>query len=331
LCLDSKHPGAPEGLLLRGHALHNLHRFREAEELARKLVTLRETPFDYGLLGDVLMEQGGLGEATAAYQTMLDLKPSLQSYSRAAHIRWMRGDLPGAVDMMRTAAKAGSTGDSEATAWAYSRLALYELQNGSVSNALEACNTALEFESDYPPALLARGRVLFAKGEIAGAIEPLQRAATLNPLPEYQWTLSEVLRASGRTSEAAVVEAQILKKAASDDPRTFALYLATRKEQVDVALKLAQQELLSRADVFTLDALAWSLAASGRAEEAYAAIKRALAEETQDARLFYHAGVIYAAAGQKEEAQRWLTRADEIRQMLLPSERDHLARQLTGS
>ena len=57
----------------------------------------REVALDYGLLGDALMEQGRLTEAAAAYQRMVDLKPFYQSYTRAAHARWMRGDLDGAI------------------------------------------------------------------------------------------------------------------------------------------------------------------------------------------------------------------------------------------
>jgi tetratricopeptide (TPR) repeat protein len=325
LCLESKHAGSAEGLLLRGHALHNLHRFSEAEELARKLVTLRESPFDHGLLGDVLMEQGRLPEATVAYQKMLNLKPSLQSYSRAAHIRWMKGDLPGALQLMRMAAGAGSPGESEATAWVYSRLALYELQAGSASDALRACDTALQFVDDYAPALLARGRVLLADGRSQEAIGPLERAAGLNPSPEYEWALAEAFRTSGRAEDAALVEARILQRGPSEDPRTVALYLATRNVQHQTALTLAQGELLKRADVHSHDVVAWALAAAGRVDEAYMATRRALAEGTQDARIFYHAGIITARAGKKQEARQLLSKAAGIRQMLLPSERDHLA------
>ncbi len=49
-CLERSRPASPAALLLRGHVLHNLHRFKEAEALARRLVAQRERPFDYGLL-----------------------------------------------------------------------------------------------------------------------------------------------------------------------------------------------------------------------------------------------------------------------------------------
>src|SRR5438045_3793927 len=70
--LDSRQPGSCEALLLRGHVLHNLHRFKAAEPLARELATKRGLACDFGLLGDVLMEQGRLKEAAKAYKTMLD-------------------------------------------------------------------------------------------------------------------------------------------------------------------------------------------------------------------------------------------------------------------
>src|SRR2546422_3788195 len=57
-CLESRHANDPAALLVRGHALHQLHRFREAEAIARRLVARREFVLDYGLLGDALMEQG---------------------------------------------------------------------------------------------------------------------------------------------------------------------------------------------------------------------------------------------------------------------------------
>ena len=57
-CLESIEPDEPAALLLRGHVLHQMHRFGEAEAIARRLVTLREFVLDFGLLGDALMEQG---------------------------------------------------------------------------------------------------------------------------------------------------------------------------------------------------------------------------------------------------------------------------------
>jgi tetratricopeptide (TPR) repeat protein len=322
--LDQRAPGCPEALLLRGHVLHNLHRFKEAEPLARELVARRGLSFDYALLGDALMERGRLGEAVAAYQSMMDLRPDLHSYARGAHIRWLKGDLPGALDLMHLAASASSPLDPESAAWVHTRAAFYRWQAGAFSDAHDECAQALQFQSNYPPALLLQGRVLLAEGKSAAASAVLRVAAERNPLPEYQWALAEALRETGRETEAREVENQLVRDGAANDPRTYALYLATRGESLTTALRLAERELQERSDVFTHDALAWSLAASGKLEEAQGEMEKALAEGTQDYRLFFHAAVIAAKAGARQNARPWFEKANRHRELLLPSEQRQL-------
>ena len=329
-CLESKQPDIPAALLLQGHILHQLHRFSEAEALARRLVDVRRAPFDYGLLGDVLLEQGNLIEAAEAYQSMADLKPGLQSYSRAAHVRWLKGDLGGALDLMRMAARSTSPRDPEAAAWVHSRLALYELQDGSVEKALLASDVALRSQNDHAAALLSRGRILLGTGKGAGAIEALSRVVDSAPMPENQWVLAEAFREVGREDEALALEADLVVRGAALDPRTVSLYLATRNERTHLALELAERELQSRRDVFTLDTHAWALKAAGKVEEAHLVMGRALVEGTEDARLFYHAGVIAGMVGEKEVSCQRLGQASLIKQMLLPSERKDVAEQFAA-
>ena len=159
LCLRAKDDNDPDALLLQGHILQSLHRFKEAELIARKLVVVRDGAFDYGLWGDVLMEQGRLDEAIGAYQKMIDLRPDLQSYTRVAHLRWLKGDLDGAIAVMRMAVTSGSPRDSEPTAWAYTRLGIYQLQSGNTEMASKSAGMASQFVQNYAAALLLRGRI----------------------------------------------------------------------------------------------------------------------------------------------------------------------------
>ena len=318
-CLESIEPDDPAALLLRGHVLHQMHRFGEAEKIARRLVALREFVLDFGLLGDVLMEQGRLEEAAVAYQKMIDLKPFYQSYTRAAHLRWLKGDIDGAIQMMHAAVKAASPRDRESVAWAYARLAVYELQRGRLAEAERMAGASLQFVPDYAAALLARGRIQLALHKNAEAVVTLEQAARLNPLPEYRWTLADALREVNRNDEAVAVEAALVG-AGAEDPRTLAIYLSTRREDSGKAVDLARRELENRGDVFTLDALAWALARSGKIDDASALMSRALAEGTQDGRLFLHASVIAAADGRPADAARWARKARALRFTLLPSE-----------
>lgn len=324
LCLESHQPGAAEALLLRGHVLQSLHRFKEAEGLARELATRRGLSFDYGLLGDVLMEQGDLSEAAEAYQKMVDQKPDMQAYARVSHLRWLKGDLEGAAEVMKLAVDAASPNAPESAAWVNTRLAMLEFQRGRTEEARQRIEVALGFQQDYAPALLLSGRLLLAEGNTAQAIDALQRAEQLNPLPEYQWTLSEALRAASRTEEADTVERKLRQDGAAADPRTFALYLASRGESTADALDLARTELTTRGDVFTHDALAWALAANGDIAAASREMDLALAEGTKDARLFFHAAMIAGKAGHTEDAETWLSRAAPLMPLLLPSERERL-------
>src|SRR5882724_3318621 len=323
-CIEKRNPQSQEAMLLRAHVLQNLHRFKESETLARRLAQQRGLSFDYGLLGDALMEQGKLSDAVEAYQRMMNLKPDLRAYARAAHMRWLKGDLAGAIEAMQLAANSASPSDAESAAWVNTRLAFYEFQAGHTDEAERRCAFALSLQNNYAPTLLLKGKVLLAQNRFPEAVEALQNAAKINPLPEYQWTLAEALRAVGRENEASGIEVQLRKHGPSTDPRTMALFLATRHENSETALRLARSEFDSRSDVFTHDALAWSLAAAGNLAEAHGEMQRALAEGTEDARLFFHAAVIASQAGHAADAERWLRKASELSQLLLPSERNEL-------
>ena len=327
LSVESENPKDPDALLIQGHVLDSLHKFREAESVARNLVVLRNQAPDYGLLGDVLMEQGRLQDAIEPYQKMINLRPDLEGYLRIAHVRWLKGDLEGAREIMEIAVTAGSPREPESTAWAYTRQGSYELQAGHTEVARRSAENALGYVQNYPAALLLKARVLTAGGNAEASIPLLQEAARRTMLPEYQWVLADTLRETGRTSEAVTVERDLLNSGARNDPRTFAIYLGTRGENPKQALALAEAELTNRADVFTLDAMAWALKANGQLAEARDYAQKALREGTCDARLFYHAGSIALDSGDDQGALAWFKQADFIKQMLMPSERNDLAQQ----
>jgi tetratricopeptide (TPR) repeat protein len=253
---------------------------------------------------------------------MADLRPDSQALVRIAHVRFLRGDLDGALLAARDATRAVSARDAETSAWMSTRLALYEFQSGHADTAQAACAAALKVHTDYPPALLLQGRMLLAATNGAQAIEPIRNAARLNPLPEYQWALSEALRATGQLEMAARTEAYLQRTGPAEDPRTFSLFLATRHLSPALALELAERELGQRADVHTHDALAWALAANERWDDAAAQIAMALAEGTVDARFLLHATAIATHRARLDEAREFAAKTSRVQHMLLPSERE---------
>jgi tetratricopeptide (TPR) repeat protein len=323
--IEAKDPYYPDALLLRGHCLAAMHQFAAAEDLGRKLTAIREHFLDHGLLGDSLMEQGKLTEAIDAYQKMADLKPSMPVYARVAHIRWLKGDLAGAIEAAEEAIESSNPRDVEPLAWATNRLARYRWQEGNEALALTLVTRALELVPSYGPALLTRGLIYSGKGQFENAIPFLRTAAKIHPLPEYRWALIEALCAGGCEPEAEEVERLLCAKGGVDDPRGYALYEASTGHKPELALELAEMELRTRHDVFSHSALAWSLRAVGKTEAAAERMQLALREGTVDARLSLHAGVIFLEAGKAEKAAEYLARAESLRRMLHPSERRLLA------
>lgn len=323
-CMQEKQPANNSARLLYGHVLHNLHRFKEAETLAQGLVEDRGRWYDYGLYGDVLMEQGRLDAAIEAYQSMMNEYPGPQAYNRAAHVRWLRGDIQGAIQLMDMSLKAMGAQNKETAAWALVRLADYELHLDQVDNSRKHLSLALRLIPDYAPALLATGRIMLFDGNVEDAVEALNRAVQLNPLPEYRWAFIEALKMAGQDDRANQVELALLDSGAVEDRRTYALYLAEKGLMPERALALARQELDLRADVFTQDVLAWALRATGKVEEAYAYSAKSLVEGTADAKLFYHAAVLALETGRDDEAEKLMARASKLQHMLWPSQREFL-------
>lgn len=309
----------PEAQLLRGHVLHAQHRFAEAEKIGRVLAAEKSSAAAYALLGDALYDQGKISAAAEAYQQMVDLKPGLDSYSRAANIRWIRGDLAGAIELQTLAVRSGGPGDAGALAWSLVRLGQLLWQKGDVTETLAVARRARELVPEFEPALLLEGRVLLGTGRATDALVPLRRAAEIVPLPEPRWVYAEALRAAKRDHDATTLEEQLVHDGVAEDPRTVALFLATRDLDSATAARLAAAELRNRADVQTHGAAALALAAAGRIEEATTQARAALAEGTLDARLLLHAGRVAALAHQPD-ARELLTRAGEHAQVLLPSE-----------
>src|SRR5205085_2499650 len=98
-------------------------RFAEARDAARELIASRaDDSTGHLVLGDALLELGDFDEAVASYQRAMDLRPDLRAYERAAHARWLTGDVEGSIELYAMATDAGSVRDPESTAWCWTEL-----------------------------------------------------------------------------------------------------------------------------------------------------------------------------------------------------------------
>ena len=100
--------------------------------------------------------------------------------------------------------------------------------------------------------------------------------------------------------------------------RQRALFLADHGRNLDEALARARADLSARHDIYAYDTFAWACYKKGKITEASKAIAKAMALHTQDALLFYHAGMIANARGDKAQAKADLSQALAINPYFQP-------------
>lgn len=312
---------APEYSKARRHlayALYSRHAFEAAIEQARQAIAL--TPEDshaYAVLGDAYLELGRYAQAQEAYEHMLRQDRSLYAYSRSSGLKSLQGDPQAAIADLQRALQAGLTTrvPSESIAWVQWQLGNEYFTLGRLAAAEVAYTQALNTYPNYHRALAGMARVRAAQQHYQEAIALYQRALAIIPQPGYAAALGDVYSKVGNQTQAqqqyALVEyigrLNALNKVLYN--RELALFYADHDLKLDVALDLARRELEARQDIYAYDVLAWVLYKNGQPQEALVAMQQALHLGTQDARLFFHAGMIAQGLGQTAQARDYLQRA----------------------
>jgi tetratricopeptide (TPR) repeat protein len=248
-----------------------------------------------------------------AAQRMLDLKPNLPSYGRAAHLRWLQGDSAGAKLLYQQAIHAGEAQkDPEPRAWMIVQAAWLFWHEGDYRGAQAGFDAALAQLPKYAPALEGKGKAALALGDYVDAVRWLEQAYQAHPLIETAWWLGDAYQLKGDAAQARKYHERVERDGERLDPRTLALYLATRDREPEKALRLARAEHAQRADVWSKDVLAWASYRAGLLQDALKLSAEALAHGTKDARLLYHAGVIRRAAGASAEGDALIEQATRL-------------------
>jgi len=296
------------------------NQFDKSTEWANKAVALN--PKDntaYGLLGDADAAQGDYDAAYAHYQKMLDLRPDIASYSRGAHLLAQDGNSRKAMWLMIKAIKTGSP-YSENTAWCRTQLALMLFNEGALLPAEQTLHDALKATPNDAEALAAMGTFKAARGNYSEAISSYKKSVAAAPTLASLAALGDLYQLTGDTAGAEREYAQVeaLHKqdadAGVDDHMQMAQFYADHDRDLLQALQLAERSKSSR-NVSDADTLAWCYYKNGKQEEAKAAIQTALtpptskAGLTSDAAILFHAGMIYAKAGDRVMAGKYLASA----------------------
>ncbi len=300
------------------YVFYSRHEFAPAAVHARKAIELNAEDSDsYGVLGDALLETGQYAEAQAAYAYMIDLDESLYSYSRLAGLKSARGDVTGALADLERAIEIGKATKqpAESIAWTEWQLGAEYFAQGDLPSAEANYRRSLESYPNYYRALAGMAQVRAAQKKYDEAVALYQKAIAILPMPEYAAALGEVFEKIGKPEQARrqyelveyIGKLNALNQALYN--RELAYFYADRDIKAKEGLEYAERELDYRRDVYAYDVLGWNLYRNGKIYEARDAIEKALRLTTKDAKLFYHAGMIYHRLGELAKAKEFFNRA----------------------
>lgn len=311
-------PKLVDGLIGQGMLALSLHNFAAGLDWANKAWALN--PYKAEILGikvDGLVEQGRYDEAVATLQQMVDLRPDTGSYSRISYLRELNGDVEGAIEAMSMAVKSTPV-DTESWLWSLTHLGHLYFNQGDLNAAEQIYRQVLQSRSDYTYALAGIARIQAARGEIEQAIATLKPVAERLPLPEFLTLLGDLYQVAGDAKTAAQqydlvgVIQQLNAGAGMNVDLEMALFNANHGQDPTTTLAKAQAAYKVRPTIYGADALAWALYKANHLDEAARYSQEALKLGTQDALLYFHAGMIAAARGEHDLAKHQLQEALQI-------------------
>jgi tetratricopeptide (TPR) repeat protein len=312
-------PGHYTALLGLATARAARHRFHDAIDLARQAALEHPDDADaYAIIGDAYLGLGKLPEAEQAYQEVAKRAAGFATDTRLANLLHARGKSREAVALLRTAvaeAKASQM-PAESISWCHVIIGATLFDLGEWDGAEREYTAALALTPDSYVAIehLAELRAYQRRDKESLAL--YDRAIALSAHPDFFEAVARVHEWSGRPQEAKGWHARArdgyLAAVKAGDPgyyRHLALFYTDVEPKPEEAVSWARKDLELRQDAAAWSVLAWALLAKGDIAGAREANAKATAFGTQDAPMWFRAGMIEKAAGRPAAARAAFTRA----------------------
>ncbi len=291
----------------------SLRQFQQAKELAAALHhRIPDDVMTYGYLADADMGLGDYSSAVTNAQWMMNMRPNnTPALLVGARLRVIYGDGRGAIEFLNRAAAQTSPLEVEEQAWIANQIASILIDSGQTEPAAQTLQQATQLFPNYPYTLENLARVRMAQNRAGDAVELLLMSASLDRNPHVLFELATAQQAAGQAPQARTTLEQFEKLA--NDPvrfteesmRDLILMMADNPATAPHALKLAQAQVESHQDIWTLDAYAWALYANAKYPEAAEAAQKAMATGIQSAQIFDHAGHIAQKLNRGEDAAKY--------------------------
>lgn len=289
------------------------HQFAQALERARALN--HHVPDDvmtYGYMAEADIGLGNYSEAVTNAQWMMNMRPrNTPALLVGAALRTVYGDAHGAIDFLKMAYGQTSPAEVEELAWIDNQIASIQIESGQNDAAALTLESAEQMFPNYPYTVENLARLRMAQNRANDAVQLWMQTAKMDRDPHVLYELATAQQTAGQSNDARANFAEFEKRAGAPETATdnsrldLILLYAQSPATAPDSLKLAQQEIATRQDVWTLDAYAWALYANAKYQDADAAVQKAIAVGIQSAQIFDHAGHIAQKLNRSQDAARY--------------------------
>lgn len=288
------------------------HEFSEAERWAEQARRLDPDHWMiYGVLTDARLQLGNRQAAAEALRTMMDLRPGVASYTRAAHYFSVTGNPKRAAEALDLAVSAAAPDE---LAFCHERMGELLWHSGLPSSALAAYDRALAADPRHAAALAGRGRAKAALGQSEEAIADYTASLERAPHPAVFLELGELSLSLGRTQHAEeqfalFEEVQKLFRASGVSDGLLSGRYESEHGDPATAVVLLSAEWDKAKTAETADALGWALHRAGQHAQALPYARQASEWDRHRAEFAYHRGEIERALELTEPAREHLSQA----------------------
>lgn len=198
---DPKDKIAIANRIHRTYLLIDAKRYAEAVPLLQELIAKEpDTPLAYAQLGECLVALKQYPQAVPVLRKAVELRPDMTlPHFQLAESLLDTNDLSGAIPELEIVV-------ARVPHWeeAHQMLQMAYAQTGQMEKAIAQCRQVLEFDADDYRTNLLLGRLLQLTGKPTAALQPLKKAAALDPkAPEPHLFLKDAYEKLGRKTDAA--------------------------------------------------------------------------------------------------------------------------------
>lgn len=316
-------------------AILEQHRF--SDSLASDEDALKINPNDPGaqeLHAEILTELGRYDDAWSDYKKYSLDNTGLNGLSLKARLLEVDGKTDDAAILMKEAAsEADHNWDMprEAAAWFHLKYGTVLWDEGKIDGAEQQFKIAIDTNPHDFKSMGSLARIEAAKGNLSEAKDWGRQSLAIIPSVEVASLMEDIASSENNSEDVAKYQTMVDEVSHPDmykflrDPsamptkmkphthdRLYAVYCADHKKNLPDALAAAKKDLAARQDIYAFDTIAWVLHQMGRDTEAKPWTVKAMSRGTQDAKMFFHAGMIDAGLGNNALARQELSRTMAI-------------------